>query len=122
MRYTNLTIDMIDRDYIDFANPPYEGHIVLDSTDELIDLTNQIRKEQGNYDLVRIDYDNDVYYNFYLAFNTTKKEISIQAICNYGEKDDEVWYQLPMTKEEERHIMFLLIECLGKELDDRMWR
>lgn len=55
-------------------------------TDELINLTNEIRKKQGNTDLVGIEYDNEVYYNFYLMFDTEKKSISIQAVCNYGEK------------------------------------
>lgn len=116
MRYENLYIDFVDRDFLDFTNDEYEGNIVLCATDELIRLTNNIRKEQGNEDLVGVDYDNNVYYNFYLMFNTKEKEVSIQAVCNYGEKDDEVWYKLPMTTEEERNVMFVLIECLAKEL------
>lgn len=116
MRYENLSIDVVDRDYLDFTSEQFEGNVVVYGDDELIDLTNEIRKEQGNTDLVGVEYDNDVYYEFYLLFNTKKKEISIQAVCNYGEHDDEVWYKLPMTTEEERHLMFVLIESLAHTL------
>lgn len=114
MRYTNLKPEFVDRDLLDFASGEHEGNIVLCCDDELIAITNDLRKEQGNLDLVGVDYKNDVYYNFYLMFNTETKSISIQAVCNYGEKDDEVWYTLPLTSEEERHVMFLLIGCLAK--------
>ena len=81
-----------------------------------VSLTNKIREKHGNTDLVGIEYDNEVYYNFYLIFDTKKKDVSIQAICNYGEKDDEVYYRLPMTEEEERNVIFQLLEILATEL------
>jgi len=55
MRYEKLYIDFVDRDFLDFTNDEYEGNIVLCATDELIRLTNNIRKEQGNEDLVGVD-------------------------------------------------------------------
>ena len=116
MRYEKLEADFIDRDFLDFTNEEHEGNIVLCTTDELINITNQIRLEQGNTDLVGVDYDNEVYYNFYLMFDTRKKTVSIQAVSNYGEKDDEVYYELPMTEEEKVNVMFQLIEILAKEL------
>lgn len=116
MRYKKLEADFIDRDFLDFTNEEHEGNIVLCTTDELINITNQIRLEQGNTDLVGVDYDNEVYYNFYLMFDTRKKTVSIQAVSNYGEKDDEVYYELPMTEEEKTNVMFQLIEMLAKEL------
>lgn len=116
MRYEKLQADVIDRDFLDFTNKEHEGNIVLFGTDELIDITNDIRKQQGNTDLVGVDYDNEVYYNFYLMFDTCKKNISIQAVCNYGEKDDEVYYELPMTEEEKVNVMYQLIEMLAREL------
>ena len=114
MRYEKLIVDVVDVDFLAFLSEECEGNIVLFGTDELIEITNEIRKEQGNDDLVGVEYDNDVYYNFYLVFNTKKKEVSIQAVCNYGEKDDYVWYQLPMTTEEERNVMFVLVNCLAE--------
>ena len=116
MRYENLKFDFVDRDFLCFTSDEHEGNIVLSATDELIDLTNKIREKHGNTDLVGIEYDNEVYYNFYLIFDTKKKDVSIQAICNYGEKDDEVYYRLPMTEEEERNVIFQPIEILATEL------
>ena len=116
MRYEKFEADFVDRDFLQFTSGEHEGDIVLCATDELIDITNKIRLEQGNTDLVGLDYDNEVYYNFYLMFDTRKKNISIQAVSNYGEKDDEVYYELPMTEEEKVNVMFQLIEILAKEL------
>lgn len=116
MRYEDLRVDIVDVDFLDLSSEEHVGNVVLYGTDELIEITNNIRKEQGNNDLVGVEYYNDVYYNFYLMFNMTKKEVSIQAVCNYGEKDDEVWYKLPMTMEEERNALFTLIGCLSETL------
>lgn len=116
MRYKNINIDDFDVDCLDFTNKELEGNVILCGTDELIEITNNIRKERGYTDLVQVDCDNQVYYNFYLVFNTNKKEVSIQAVCNYGEKDDEVWYKLPMSREEERTVLFTLIKYLANEL------
>lgn len=116
MRYENITTDFIDRDFLCFNNDEHEGNIILVATDELIYLTNEIRKEQGCTDLVGIEYNNEVYYNFYLMFDTEKKSISIQAVCNYGEKDDEVYYELPMTDEEKENIKWKLINMLTTEI------
>lgn len=114
MRYTNIEIDTIDRDYIYYAPKEFEGCVVVSGNDELIDIVNQIRKERGYTDLVTDDEDNDIYYDFYLVFNTLTKEIKIEAVANYTEKDDETTYVLPMTAEEERHVMFVLLEELAK--------
>ncbi len=116
MRYKDISADFIDRDFLCFTSNEHEGNIVLSPTDELVDLTNNIRKEQGNTDLVGIEYDNEVYYNFYLMFDTEKKSISIQAVCNYGEKDDEVYYELPMTEEEKENVKWKLINMLATEI------
>lgn len=116
MRYKNITTYFIDKDFLCFTSDEHEGDIVLVETDELINLTNEIRKKQGNTDLVGIEYDNEVYYNFYLMFDTEKKSISIQAVCNYGEKDDEVYYELPMTDEEKENLKWRLINMLATEI------
>ena len=116
MRYKNITTDFIDKDFLCFTNNEHEGNIVLAATDELIHLTNEIRKEQGNTDLVGAEYDNEVYYNFYLMFNTKKKTIGIQAVCNYGKKDDEAYYELPMTEEEKINVIWKLVNMLATEI------
>lgn len=116
MRYENISTDFIDREFLCFTSNEHKGNIVLESTDELVNITNQIRKEQGNTDLVGNEYDNEVYYNFYLMFDTDKKIISIQAVCNYGEKDDEVYYELPMTEEERKNVTWKLVNMLATEI------
>ena len=116
MRYENIKVDIVEADFLDFTNGESAGNIILCATDELIDITNNIRKEYGYTDLVEVDCDNDVYYSFYLMFDTNRKEISIQAVCNHGEKDDYVWYKLPMTIEEEKNAMFILIKCLARKV------
>lgn len=116
MRYENVKADFIDRDFLCFTNDEHKGNIVLVSTDELVTITNEIRKNHGYTDLVGIKYENEVYYNFYLMFNTKEKSLSIQAVCNYGEKDDEVYYELPMTKEERENVKWKLVDLLAREL------
>ena len=59
MRYEKLEAEFVDRDFLQFTNGEHEGDIVLCATDELIDITNKIRLEQGNTDLVGLDYDNE---------------------------------------------------------------
>ena len=116
MSYENVKVDFIDHEFLCFTNDEHEGNIVLVSTDELVAITNEIRKNHGYTDLVGTKYENEVYYNFYLMFNTKEKSLSIQAICNYGEKDDEVYYELPMTKEEKENVKWKLIDILASEL------
>ena len=116
MRYKNINADFIDTDFLCFTSDEHEGNIVLVANDELIDITNEIRKKHGYTDLVGIEYENEVYYNFYLMFDTEKKTISIQAVCNYGKKDDEVYYELPMTEEEKINVIWKLVNMLATEI------
>lgn len=112
MRFANIQLESLD---LDFENA---GNFYVPATDELVDLTNSIRKRQGNTDLVGVEYDNDVYYNFYLMFDIAKQEIHLQANCNYGEKDDWVWYEIQLFPEEERMLMFKVIGALVQELTE----
>lgn len=116
MRYENLKVDFIDPDFLQFTDGEEEGDLVLSSTDELVDIVNGIRETKGYTDLVGLSRDNEVYYDFYLIFDISKRDISIQAKCNYGEKDDEVYYRLPMTLEEKENVMWHLIKVLAKEI------
>lgn len=116
MRYENIGTDFIDRDFLQFSSDEHEGNIALWTTDELIHITNNIRKKLGYTDLVGRNYKNEVYYNFYLLFDTKKQKLSIQAVCNYGEKDDEECYELPMTQEEKANIMWQFISMLATDI------
>lgn len=116
MRYQNLEINDVDHDFLQFMSDEQEGNILLSATEELIDLANSVRKEAGNTDLVGSEFDDDVYYDFYLMFNTKNQDLSIQVMCNHGEKDDYVYYALPMTAEEKMAVIWQLIQILAKEL------
>lgn len=85
MKYQNLSISDVD---LDLGDGAANGVFVISPTDELIDATNKIRKGKGYTDMASKD-NSGVYYTFYLYFNADKKEIKLQAECNYGEKDDE---------------------------------
>lgn len=90
------------------------GDYSIPATDELIEIVNSKRKGYGYTDLVGSEYDNDVYYNFYLIFNPKENFISIEATCNHGENDDFVAYTIRLSPEEKEMLMFKVIEDLAK--------
>lgn len=116
MRYQNLRADFIDRDFLDFTNGNSEGNIVLVTTDELVNITNDIRQKMGHTDLVGVEYENEVYYDFYLMFDNKEQKIRLEAECNYGEKDDKTFYELPMSKKEKISVMWQLNQMLAEEI------
>lgn len=111
MRYENLKFEYCEIDY---------GILSLNivATDELVDIVNNIREENGNTDLVEIEDDNEVYYNFYLMCYPDERKISIFAICNNGEKDDFFDYLLPMTNEERENLLFQVTKELSNIIDN----
>lgn len=110
MRFVDIQLEDLDLDYEN------TGTFYIPATDELVELTNNIRKCQGNVDLVGVEYDNDVYYNFYLMFDVPKQEIKLQANCNNSEEDDWAWYDIQLFPEEEKMLMFKVIEALIQEV------
>ena len=115
MRFENIKLESLD---LDTGNNILDGTYSVPATDELIEITNNIRKRKGNTDLVTVNDDNDVYYNFYLYFDVEKnKEIKLHAVCNYGEKDDNVWYEISLFPEEKEMLMFKIIKELVNELE-----
>lgn len=116
MRYQNLRADFIDRDFLDFTNGSSEGNIVLVTTDELVNITNDICQKMGHTDLVGVEHENEVYYDFYLMFDNKEQKIRLEAECNYGEKDDKTFYELPMSEEEKISVMWQLIQMLAEEI------
>ena len=111
MRYENLKFIDID---IDFINGINKVDWQIEATDELIEITNNIRKKKGCNELVEVGCDNDVYYNFYVVCSFGIHSMEILAICNHGELDDYTMYELPMTYEEKENIMFQLVGELIK--------
>lgn len=116
MRFEDITLE--DIDIIELGEKEYEANYLVPATDELIEITNKIRARQGNTDLAGINYDNDVYYTYYLIFNTDKKEISLQAEVAHGEKDDFVWYIIDLFPEEKEILMWKVIRKLLTEIEN----
>ena len=113
MRFENIKLESFDTD---MGNGELEGNFIIPSTDELIEITNTIRKRQGNTDLVGVEYENDVYYTHYLSFNADKKEITLQASVANGEKDDYVWYNIELLPEEKEMLMWKVIKELLNDI------
>ena len=108
MRYENLQIEITDKDFFEFHEYECKGEIHLYPTTELINITNNIRKLLGEKDLVGNSYNNNVYYEFYLYFNTKHRDMIITAMCVNGENDNQRHYNLPITREESKNILIEL--------------
>lgn len=89
------------------------------TTDELVDAVERQRKEKGCTDSVYDD--NEVYFNLYLEINFSKKTLNLCAICQNGEHDDYAEYQLPLSNEEERTLLFNAVETLMNEQLESFW-
>ena len=113
MRFENIKLESLDTD---MGNGELEGNFIVPATDELIEITNTIRKRQGNTDLVGVEYENDVYYTHYLSFNASKKEITLQASVANGAKDDYVWYNIELLPEEKEMLIWKVVKELLSEI------
>lgn len=115
MRFTNIELESLDAN---FGSGEYDGSYCIPATEELIEITNKIRKRCGHTDLVGVGYDNDVYYTHYLIFNADKKEITLQATVAHGEKDDFVWYTIDLLPEEKEMLLWKVVRGLLVELEN----
>lgn len=113
MRFEDVTLESLDTN---LGSGERDGNYVIPATDELIEVTNKIRERQGHTDLVGIDYENDVYYTFYLCFDGSTEEITLHASVSHGEKDDFVWYSIDLFPEEKEMLMWKVIDKLLAEL------
>ena len=113
-----MRFEHIELEHLDLGNGEYDGNYVVPATDELIEITNNIRKRQGNMDLVGVDYENDVYYTYYLCFNVCNREITLQAEVSHGEKDDFVWYTIELLPEEKEILMWKVIRELLVDMEN----
>lgn len=80
--------------------------------DQLIDWIEGLRKAYGYTDFIR--YDNDVYYNFFVIFDTIKREVKLCGTANGTEQDDYAVYECKLNPEEKEHIIWLIIHELSK--------
>lgn len=80
--------------------------------DQLIDWIEGLRKAYGYTDFIR--YDNDIYYNFFVIFDTIKKEVRLCGTANGTEQDDYFVYECKLNPEEKEYIIWLIIHELSK--------
>lgn len=115
MRFEDIVLENLD---LDTGTRKADGVFCIPATNELVELINKIRERQGNTDLVSINHNNNVYYEFYLYFDAEETyQIKLQAVCNYGKKDDRVWYEIDLLPEEKTMLMFKVIKELVNELN-----
>lgn len=115
MRFTNIQLEELDTAIINNDNC---GSYIILPTSELIDIVNNIRTQNGSIDLVGSKYENDVYYSYYLWFNVTKMEISIQAEVAHGEKDDYATYSLELNPGEKIMLLWKVVDKLLEDIED----
>lgn len=113
MRFKNIVIYNPDLDYPSDENSFYgcSGSFEVDVTEELITTANQIRKRAGFTDFP--SGDNDIYYNFYLAFSCLKEEIVLRFSVAHSEYDDYYNYEIDLLPEEKTMLLFKIIDYLA---------
>lgn len=113
MRFKDIVIHNSDLDYPSDGNSfyGYSGNFTVDATEELITTANQIRKRAGFTDFP--SEDNDIYYNFYLAFSCEKEEIVLNFSVAYSEHDDYRDYEIDLFPEEKTMLLFKIIDYLA---------
>ena len=109
-RFTNLDI------YDVIMDADGEGSFSVVADNQVIDWIETLRKANGQEDFIADNnYENDIYYNFYVTFDFSKKEVKLIGVTNGTEKDDYVNYECQLTPEEKEFIMWLIIYELSKE-------
>lgn len=110
-RFTNL--DICDL-YMDGDG---RGSYYAVADEQLIDWIETLRKAKGYEDFIASNnYENDIYYDFYVIFDFDKKEIKLNGIAKETEKDDFAEYECELTSEEKEYIMWLIIYEMSKEM------
>ena len=108
-RFTNL--DIYGGLYADG-----KGNFGVFSNDQVIDWIETLRKANGQNDFIAdSNYENDIYYNFSVEFDFSKKEVKLIGVPFGTEQDDCVYYECQLTPEEKEYIMWLIIYELSKE-------
>lgn len=105
-RFTNLDI------YDVIFDADGDGIFDVVADEQVIDWIETLRKANGQEDFLSTE--NDIYYNFYVIFSFSKKEVELIGIANNTEKDEYVYYECQLTPEEREYIMWLIIYELSK--------
>lgn len=113
MRFKNIVIHNSDLNYpLDEKSfCGYSGDFTVDATEELIATANKICKRAGFTDFP--SGDNDIYYNFYLAFSCEKEEIVLRFGVAHSEHDDYYDYEINLFPEEKIMLLFKIIDYLA---------
>lgn len=86
------------------------------ATDELIEIVNEMRKKKGERDLVGWEFENDVYYNFYLNVFLPYEDITLIAVPYGSERDEGCLYFPHLTEEDKKEISYKVIAALLKNI------
>lgn len=91
----------------------------IQSTDELVDLADEIRELNGCTDRASSN-DNDVWYNFTLNVNVVQEKVILWFTCNNGDKDDYANYDIEITDEEKIKFVWKAFRQFAKEMDSEV--
>ena len=107
MRFTNAILECIEFDTEDSFDFDFVD-------DDIVDWMNNKRASKGYTDLVKVDLENDVYYNSYLIVKN--QQIKIRSVVNCSEHDDyEVYTVDDLTDEEKQMLLWKVIEYFAHE-------
>ena len=107
MRFKNIELYNVD-----FDNDT-SGSFEVTATDELIAISNNIRKRCGYTDYP--DEDNDIYYNYYLTFSNEYQSVNLRFSVDHSSMDDYTDYEIALFPDEEKMLLFEIVEYLIKE-------
>jgi len=98
-----------------YINSNTNGDCQIYSSDELINLADNIRKANGRKYTIA-DCDGEMYYNFYLDYDTEKRKLDLKFTVIGGDEDNEEIYSIVLTKEDKKEMMWELIKWLHKNV------
>ena len=101
MRFEVYDGEWMDEHEISFILEEYTG--------SLIDKVNKMREKLGYTDIVSVGVDNDVYYNFYVMYRPSCDYVSVIAVCNNGEQDDWMTYDIKLSDNDMNELYPLVI-------------
>ena len=86
-------------------------------TDELISVVDKVRELNGCKDMAT-EKDNDVWYNFWLDVDVEKETLDLWASCNNGEKDHYAQYDIWLSENEKKMLLWKAFRQFTKEVEE----
>ena len=111
MRFDNIVFDDIDTN---LGNGKCDCVLNVFSSDELVNVVNGIRVNQGYTDFVGVEYDNfdELSYAFYLYVDVDNKEITMNAQVFDEKETDDIWHNIELTPEEKQMLLWKVTRYL----------